>query len=232
MRIAILEDDPQQLHMMEQVVHSMGHTCVGYPTGAQLTKDLRRESFDLLILDWELPDTSGPEVATWTRQELGPDLPILIVTLRSEETDIVHGLHSGADDFMSKPLRVAEFKARVAALLRRAYPASTEDVQQFGPYRLDRTTLTVYFGQEAIALTHREFSLALLLFQNPGRLMSRDYLREAIWGQNAEVLSRTLDTHISRLRQQLQLRPGAQYAITAVYGLGYRLDSQTEGVTV
>ena len=232
MRIAILEDDPQQLHMMEQMVHSMGHTCVGYPTGAQLTKDLRRESFDLLILDWELPDTSGPEVATWTRQELGPDLPILIVTLRSEETDIVHGLHSGADDFMSKPLRVAEFKARVAALLRRAYPASTEDVQQFGPYRLDRTTLTVYFGQEAIALTHREFSLALLLFQNPGRLMSRDYLREAIWGQNAEVLSRTLDTHISRLRQQLQLRPGAQYAITAVYGLGYRLDSQTEGVTV
>lgn len=232
MRIAILEDDPQQLHMMEQVVHSMGHTCVGYPTGAQLTKDLRRESFDLLILDWELPDTSGPEVATWTRQELGPDLPILIVTLRSEETDIVHGLHSGADDFMSKPLRVAEFKARVAALLRRAYPASTEEVQQFGPYRLDRTTLTVYFGQEAIALTHREFSLALLLFQNPGRLMSRDYLREAIWGQNAEVLSRTLDTHISRLRQQLQLRPGAQYAITAVYGLGYRLDNQTEGVTV
>ena len=63
MRIAILEDDPQQLHMMEQMVHSMGHTCVGYPTGAQLTKDLRRESFDLLILDWELPDTSGPEVA-------------------------------------------------------------------------------------------------------------------------------------------------------------------------
>lgn len=232
MRIAILEDDPQQLHMMEQMVHSMGHTCVGYPTGAQLTKDLRRESFDLLILDWELPDTSGPEVATWTRQELGPDLPILIVTLRSEEVDIVHGLHSGADDFMSKPLRVAEFKARVAALLRRAYPASTEEVQQFGPYRLDRTTLTVYFGQEAIALTHREFSLALLLFQNPGRLMSRDYLREAIWGQNAEVLSRTLDTHISRLRQQLQLRPGAQYAITAVYGLGYRLDNQTEGVTV
>ena len=232
MRIAILEDDPQQLHMMEQMVHSMGHTCVGYPTGAQLMKDLRRESFDLLILDWELPDTSGPEVATWTRQELGPDLPILIVTLRSEETDIVHGLHSGADDFMSTPLRVAEFKARVAALLRRAYPASTEEVQQFGPYRLDRTTLTVYFGQEAIALTHREFSLALLLFQNPGRLMSRDYLREAIWGQNAEVLSRTLDTHISRLRQQLQLRPGAQYAITAVYGLGYRLDSQTEGVTV
>lgn len=232
MRIAILEDDPQQLHMMEQMVHSMGHTCVGYSTGTQLTKDLRRESFDLLILDWELPDTSGPEVATWTRQELGPDLPILIVTLRSEETDIVHGLHSGADDFMSKPLRVAEFKARVAALLRRAYPASTEEVQQFGPYRFDRTTLTVYFGQEAIALTHREFSLALLLFQNPGRLMSRDYLREAIWGQNAEVLSRTLDTHISRLRQQLQLRPGAQYAITAVYGLGYRLDSQTEGVTV
>lgn len=225
MRIAILEDDPQQLHMMEQVVHSMGHTCATYTTGAQLTKDLRRESFDLLLLDWELPDTTGPDIATWARQELGPDLPILIVTLRSEEADIVHGLHSGADDFMTKPLRVAEFKARVTALLRRAYPASTDDIQHFGPYRFDRAALTVEFSGQTVTLTHREFALALLLFQSPGRLVSRDYLREAIWGQHAEVLSRTLDTHISRLRQQLQLRPGAPYAITAVYGLGYRLDS-------
>ncbi|MFC4622355.1 response regulator transcription factor [Comamonas nitrativorans] len=229
MRIAILEDDPQQLQMMEQVVLGMGHTCQGYPTGAQLVKELRRESFDLLVLDWELPDTSGPEVAAWTRQELGSELPIIIVTLRSEEADIVQGLQSGADDFMTKPLRVAEFKARLQALLRRAHPASTEEVQQFGPYRFDRSSLSVQFGAATVSLTHREFALGLLLFQNPGRLMSRDYLREAVWGQNAEVLSRTLDTHISRLRQQLQLRPGSQYAIMAVYGLGYRLDVQAEG---
>ncbi len=225
MRIAILEDDPQHLALMEQVAHGLGHTYQGYGTGAELTKALRRESFDLLILDWELPDTSGPEIAAWARHEVSPTLPILMVTLRSEEADIVQGLSSGADDFMTKPLRIAELKARIQALLRRAYPVSQDDVQHFGPYRFECSSLSVQFAGQTIALTHREFALGLLLFQNPGRLMSRDYLREAVWGQNAEVLSRTLDTHISRLRQQLHLRPGNDYAITAVYGLGYRLDA-------
>lgn len=227
MRIAILEDDPQQLEMISQVVAAMGHSYQGYPTGAALQKSLRRESFDLLILDWELPDASGPDIADWVRQELQLELPILIVTLRSEEADIVHGLTRGADDYMVKPLRVAELKARITALLRRAYPVSTDDVQQFGDYTFDRTSLSVQFNGQTVSLTHREFALALLLFQNAGRLLSRDHLRESVWGQNAEVLSRTLDTHISRLRQQLQLRPGGAYAILAVYGLGYRLDAPT-----
>ena len=122
MRIAILEDDLLQLDMLSQVVGAMGHTYQSYTSGAALQKDLRRDSFDLLVLDWELPDTTGPAIARWIRQELRQELPILIVTLRSEEADIVEGLSSGADDFMVKPLRVAELKARVHALLRRAYP--------------------------------------------------------------------------------------------------------------
>lgn len=224
MRIAILEDDLLQLDMLSQVVGAMGHTYQSYTSGAALQKDLRRDSFDLLVLDWELPDTTGPAIARWIRQELRQELPILIVTLRSEEADIVEGLSSGADDFMVKPLRVAELKARIHALLRRAYPVSTEETQQFGPYTFHRSDLSVQFHDQRVTLTHREFALALLLFQNAGRLLSRDYLRENIWGYNAQVLSRTLDTHISRLRQQLQLRPGSTYSILAVYGLGYRLE--------
>ena len=224
MRIAILEDDLLQLDMLSQVVGAMGHTYQSYTSGAALQKDLRRDSFDLLVLDWELPDTTGPAIARWIRQELRQELPILIVTLRSEEADIVEGLSSGADDFMVKPLRVAELKARIHALLRRAYPVSTEETQQFGHYTFHRSDLSVQFHDQRVTLTHREFALALLLFQNAGRLLSRDYLRENIWGYNAQVLSRTLDTHISRLRQQLQLRPGSTYSILAVYGLGYRLE--------
>ena len=224
MRIAILEDDLLQLDMLSQVVGAMGHTYQSYTSGVALQKDLRRDSFDLLVLDWELPDTTGPAIARWIRQELRQELPILIVTLRSEEADIVEGLSSGADDFMVKPLRVAELKARVHALLRRAYPVSTEETQQFGTYTFHRSDLSVQFHDQRVTLTHREFALALLLFQNAGRLLSRDYLRENIWGYNAQVLSRTLDTHISRLRQQLQLRPGSAYSILAVYGLGYRLE--------
>lgn len=230
MRIAVLDDDPLQLDLVERVARSLGHICHCYSTGAACMKEMRRESFDMLIVDWELPDTNGPEMVRWARQHLESSLPILFITHRSEESDIVQGLGSGADDFMTKPLRVAELQARIRALLRRAYPVSEDSIQTFGPYTFNRMAMSVAFEigdevQQAV-LTHREFALALLLFQNMGRLMSRDYLREAVWGQNAEILSRTLDTHISRLRQLLCLRPGQAYSIAAVYGLGYRLDIQ------
>lgn len=225
MRIAVLDDDRLLLEMMERVIQEMGNTCQLYETGQACLQDLRRETFDMLIVDWELPDTSGPDVIRWARQHLDAFLPILFITHRSEERDIVEGLQCGADDFMTKPVRVAELKARMHALLRRAYPECTDDVQTFGPYTFTRSSLSVTFGGKEVVLTYREFALALMLFQNAGRLMSRDHLREAVWGQNSEVLSRTLDTHVSRLRQVLQLRPGNRYSIAAVYGLGYRLDS-------
>ncbi|WP_284335016.1 response regulator transcription factor [Comamonas sp. NoAH] len=227
MRIAVLDDDRLQLEMMERVATELGHTCRLHENGQSCLQDLRRETFDMLIVDWELPDTNGPEVIRWAREHLAPSLPILFVTHRSEESDIVQGLQCGADDFMTKPLRVPELKARMQALLRRAYPQCTDDVQSFGPYTFKRSALTVTFGSKEVVLTYREFALAILLFQNAGRLMSRDHLREAVWGQNSEVLSRSLDTHVSRLRQVLQLRPGNTYSIAAVYGLGYRMDEHS-----
>lgn len=223
-RIAALDDDPLHLEMVQHVVQNAGHICRTHATGASLMQDMRRETFDLLIVDWELPDIAGPEVVQWVRAQEGGDLPILFITHRSEESDIVAGLACGADDFMVKPVRVGELAARIQALLRRAYPHGQVDVQEFGPYRFTTSTQSLEFNQQPIELTHREYALALLLFQNEGRLLSRDHLRDAVWGQSAEVLSRSLDTHISRLRQLLNLRPGQQYAISAVYGYGYRLD--------
>ncbi|MEG2045775.1 MAG: response regulator transcription factor [Comamonas sp.] len=225
MRIAVLDDDPLQLELIDQVVRQAGHQSRLHQSGAAFVQDLRRESFDLLLIDWEVPDLSGPEVVRWAREHLPAALPIVFITHRSEERDIVEGLSCGADDFIVKPIRVAELQARIAALLRRAYPQAQEDVLEFGPYRFTHSTFTAEFHDQTVVLTHREFALAVLLFQNQGRLMSRDHLREAVWGQNSEVLSRTLDTHVSRLRQVLRLRPGHEYAISAVYGLGYRLDA-------
>ncbi len=223
-RIAALDDDPLHLEMVQQVVQSAGHICRTHATSASLMQDMRRETFDLLIVDWELPDIAGPQVVQWVRAQEGLDLPILFITHRSEESDIVAGLACGADDFMVKPVRVGELTARIQALLRRAYPQSLDGVHEFGPYRFTVSTQTLEFNQQPVELTHREYALALLLFQNEGRLMSRDHLRDAIWGHSAEVLSRSLDTHISRLRQLLNLRPGQPYAISAIYGYGYRLD--------
>ena len=227
MRIAVLDDDPLQLELIERVVLEAGHQYQLYHSGVAFVQALRRESFDLLLVDWEVPDLSGPEIVRWAREHLPPTLPIVFITHRSEERDIVEGLSCGADDFIVKPVRVAELQARIAALLRRAYPQAREEVLEFGPYRFTQATFTAEFHDQSVVLTHREFALAVLLFQNLGRLMSRDHLREAVWGHNAEVLSRTLDTHVSRLRQVLRLRPGHEYAISAVYGLGYRLDLQS-----
>ena len=224
MRIAALDDDILQLDLLSQVVQSAGHSCHTFSKGAALQQILRRESFDMLIVDWQLPDIEGTEVVKWVRSNISKEVPILFVTHRSEEADIVEGLACGADDFMIKPVRAGELRARISALLRRAYPPNQTPIIEFGPYRFNTVTNTLELDGKPMELTHREFALALTLFQNRGRLLSRDHLREAVWGQNAEVQSRSLDTHVSRLRSLLNLRPGQPYSISAVYGYGYRLD--------
>lgn len=113
MRIAALDDDALQLDLFKQALHAMRHTCHTYLTGAQLLHSLQSERFDLLIVDWYLPDTTGPEVVRWVRQHVGLEMPILFVTHRQEERDIVEGLGCGADDFMTKPVRIGELRARV-----------------------------------------------------------------------------------------------------------------------
>lgn len=225
MRIAALDDDPLQLELLQQVATEAGHSCHSYLKGAALQQALRRESFDLLLVDWELPDSSGPDIVRWVREQISKEVPIIFVTHRSEEADIVEGLASGADDFMIKPIRAGELRARIAALLRRAYPLTVQSVLDFGPYRFLTAINGIEMDGQPVEVTHREYTLALTLFQNQGRLLSRDHLREVVWGQNAEVQSRSLDTHVSRLRNLLNLRAGQPYAISAVYGYGYRLDT-------
>jgi DNA-binding response OmpR family regulator len=225
MRIAALDDDALQLDLFKQALESMGHSCHTYLTGADLLRTLRRDTFDLLIVDWHLPDTTGPEVVRWVREHIGPQLPVLFVTHRQEERDIVEGLDSGADDFMTKPVRIGELSARVAALLRRAYPDSRDEVLEFGPYRFLPESRSLEVHGKPVELKNREYELALFLFQNMGRLLSRDHLKEILWGQVPDVMSRSLDTHISRLRNQLDLRPAHGFIVTAVYGVGYRFEA-------
>ena len=228
MRIAALDDDLLQLEFISQVLQSQGHSCHTFATGTALLDALRSDpsAFDLLIVDWELPDTSGPEIVQWVRQHLSASLPILFITHRQAENDIVHGLESGADDFMAKPVGRGELQARVATLLRRAYPNhGADNVLEFGPYRFLPETRTIEMHGTPVELRNLEYELALYLFQNKGHLLTREHLRETIWGQVPEMNSRTLDTHISRVRTQLDLRPANGYLITSVYRVGYRFES-------
>lgn len=187
---------------------------------------LRRESFDMLILDWQVPDLSGTEVLQWVREKLSTTLPVLFMTSRSAENDIIAGLDAGADDYMIKPLRRGELVARVQALLRRAYPGQTaEEISQFGVYKFETRACKASVNDVPVEMTQKEFDLALLLFRNLGRPLSRAYILEAVWTRDVDIPSRTMDTHISRVRSKLALRPENGYRLAPVYSYGYRLES-------
>ena len=229
MRIAALDDESSQRDLIRMTMARMGHECHGYGFAKPLLHDLRHQSFDLLILGWSLPDMPGPAVVRRIREDFNNRLPILFVTDRHEEADMVEGLAVGADDFMLRPIRTAELEARVHALLRRAYPARQDTELAFGPYHfLPQRRMLKVNGVQA-ELKHREYELALFLFQNMGRLLSREHLREAIWGVSDDTPSRSLDTHVSRLRTKLDLRPSHGFLLSAIYGLGYRLEAIDAG---
>lgn len=225
MRIAALDDDPILLELIQATTEQHGHICHTYTTGAQLLRDMRHETFDLLIVDWHLPDMDGPEVVTAVRQLAGRQLPILFATRRSEEQDVIEALSCGADDFMTKPLRMGELVARATALLRRAHPQAMGNDLIFGPYRFDPDKRSLLLNEVEVDLKNREYELALFMFRNAGRLLSRAHLREVVWGETSEAPSRSLDTHVSRLRSKLNLSPANGYVVSAIYGMGYRLDA-------
>ncbi len=230
MRIAVLDDSPDQLTLIHHSMVALGHECHLYKEGKALLHALRRQTFDFLILDWNLPDMPGPRVVKTLRIDLKNRLPILFVTDRHDEADIVAGLNAGADDFMTRPLRPGELEARVSALLRRSYPSRDEAELVFGPYHFYPPSRVLKMRGVQVELKNREYELALFLFQNLGRLLSRGHLHEAVWGLGIEALSRSLDTHISRLRTKLDLRPANGFLLLAVYGLGYRLEAIDEHV--
>jgi len=228
MRVVALDDDVDGLDLIQRTLHAIGHECHVFTEGAALKRELRRETVDLLILDWNLPDISGPDIVRWARSNLKDRIPILFVSNRHQERDIMEGLASGADDFMAKPIRIGELTARVKALLRRAYTESAPAVQTWGRFRFVPASGQLEVDGKLMMLTQKEFDLALILFRNIGRLLTRQYLLESIWRTNnplgTDLMSRSLDTHISRVRSTLDLRPSNGYRLTAVYGQGYRFD--------
>jgi len=226
MRIALVDDDPTQLEMMRWVLTAAGHHCHTYPSAKAFQHEMRRESFDLLVLDWMLPDNDGVSVMRWVRSSLEQRVPILFVTSKTDEESIVLALSTGADDYMIKPLRRGELIARVGALLRRAYPEDTapETIDMCGLIFEPKTTTVTVDGQR-ISLTHKEFDLALLLFRNLGKPLSRSHIQESVWGHEEDIPSRTMDTHVSRVRSKLSLRPEVGFRLAPVYSYGYRLEA-------
>ena len=227
MHVAILEDDSDQRALLELWVGSGQHTTRGFGMAAQFIEGAKRERFDLLLIDWMLPDGTGADVLQWIRSNLGWDIPVVVVTARDDEATVVAALKLGADDYVVKPPKPMELLARLENVARRVKPGGLP-VLRLGSYEVDIASHRLSLDGAPVTLTQKEFDLSVYLFQNPGKLLSRDHLLNKIWGLNTDVDTRTVDTHISRLRKKLRLDGSKGWKLTPIYGYGYRFDRVDE----
>ena len=229
MNILVVEDDRDIREMVCQSLAQNDFQTTGVRDVQEARQSLSRLSPDCMVIDWMLPDGSGLELIRWLRRhEEYQQIPVLMRTARSEESDMITGLESGADDYLSKPMSLRELNARVRALLRR--PAGYEerkDLYEAGPISLNSRTHEVLVGDSPVELTKTEFKLLKLLIQNPRKVFSREQILDAVWGVNAFLGDRTVDVHILRLRKILKPH-GVDRMIATVRGSGYRLSDKTD----
>ncbi|MFK8080327.1 MAG: response regulator transcription factor [Granulosicoccus sp.] len=228
LRIALLEDNHEQAARVSRWIESSGYHCGVFHTAEDFQRGFRKNSYDVVVLDWMLESGStGLDVLQWIRKTLTSDIPVIFATSRQAEEDIVTALRAGADDYLAKPVRQHELLARLYALARRAQPET--EVLECPPYVFDTSNRQVRLNDEIIKLTEKEYELALFLFRNRGRVLSRQHLLTTVWGTSAELNTRTVDTHASRLRKKLNLLASERWKLTSIYQHGYRLEEHTSG---
>jgi len=226
MKIGIVDDDDTMLQFVSRLFDTEGFRSVSFRRGRDLITALARETFDLLILDWNMPDMSGMEILNWVQARIEPCPQVIMLTSRSDKDDVAAALHAGADDYIVKPESAIVITARVHAVLRRVQPrVMAERFERFGAYEFDRVGETVTLDGTPVVLTGKEFALAYLFFANQHKPLSRGYLMEAVWKSVADLTTRTLDMHVSRIRTKLQLRSDNGFRLQTVFNYGYRLES-------
>jgi len=219
-RIMIVEDDPDICEILQYNLEQEGIDVVIFHDGNQAIESIMKNPPDLLLLDLMLPGLNGLEIARIVRKdERLFNIPIIMITARSEEMDILQGLEQGADDYITKPFRPREVIARVKALLRRHY-RDEDKIYQFGDLAINFSKHQVTIKDVILDLTPKEFLLLKALIKAKGRILSRDQLLDQVWGFDYYGDPRTVDVHIRRLRVKLgQLA----YIVVTVKGFGYRI---------
>ena len=222
MRIALLEDETEQAQHIQSILSESGHHCDSFPTGQNFLSAVLHRSYDLLILDRQIPDMTGIDVLESVRAQLNWPIPVVFLTQRDSEADIVRALDAGADDYLAKPFQTEELIARLRALIRRA-SGNTSSELTAGDVRLDTRSGRVTLKGEPVKLTAQEYKLLSYLMHHKGKVVSRTELIEHIYDQDFDRDSNTIEVFVTRIRKKL----GAE-VITTIRGLGYSLDDPAD----
>ena len=222
-----IEDEEALVSLLEYNITSAGfkfeHSINGYEGMMQLQK----VNPVLILLDWMLPDIAGTEICKFVRSKKDlKNIPIIMLTAKGEEEDLLSGFDMGCDDYITKPFSPAELIARIKALLRRANTDSNNSVLTYGNIKMDTGTHRVYCSDQESKLGPREYRIQEFLMRNPGRVYSRQQILDSVWGTNVYVTDRTIDVHIRRLRKALSSTEECK-VIRTIRSSGYSLDSQS-----
>jgi DNA-binding response OmpR family regulator len=221
-RVLLVEDDPRVRRALGLALEQEGYVVRGAATAEEGLASVAAAEFDVVLLDIMLPDADGFSVCRSIRKH--SDVPIIMVTARTDSHDVVAGLEAGADDYVTKPLIAKELAARIRALFRRSsLQHSRGDRFEVGDLVIDVSAAEVTRGEQSLALTRTEFRLLCELAQADHGVCSREHLLERVWGYDYFGDSRIVDVHVSRLRNKLELDPAKPQHIVTVRGMGYRL---------
>ena len=223
--VLLVEDEAALVDVLRYNLERGGFDVVATESGEKALEIVAERAIDLVLLDWMLPHMSGIEVCRQLRRRAATrDLPIIMLTARSDRTDRVRGLDTGADDYISKPVAPDELLARMRAVLRRARPALAEEKLVYADVEMNLTEYKVRRDGELVALGPTEFRLLRHFMERPGRVFSRNQLIDAVWGHDFYIDSRTVDVHIRRLRKALNAGKKKDL-IRTVRSAGYALDA-------
>ena len=222
--ILLVEDDERISEPLLRVLGTEGFEAIHASTGLEGLEQVTARRPDLILLDLTLPDIDGLDVCRKVREER-PELPIIMLTARAEEMDVIVGLGAGADDYVPKPFRLAELVARIRARLRVAEAANQMPREiTGGPLRVNTESRRAYLNGEELELTSKEFDLLALLMSKPDATFTREQIMSTVWDENYWGSTRTLDTHISTLRRKIGDDTDPPTLIVTVRGVGFRFE--------
>lgn len=229
--ILVIEDEAHILELLRYNLEAQGYNVILTDNGKEGLEKCRELSPDLVLLDLMLPDIDGIDVCKKIKSdEHLKNIPIIMLTAKSEEVDKILGLELGADDYITKPFSIRELLARIKVVLRRSKNDNEEnEIIKFGDITIDTEKHIVYKGNEILDLTLKEFELLKLLSKNRGKVLTRDYLLDKVWGYEYAGETRTVDVHIRHLRKKIEDDDKLPMYIETVRGIGYKLKDIGEG---